>query len=73
MCSSPRLPSSARSGAGPTQILVGIILLVEMICCVGGDDAGAGRGYHTRGHSMAASTDPKPRRDRASLPFLSLC
>lgn len=55
----------------PMQILVGIILLVEIICCVGGDDAGAGLGYHTRGHSMAASMDPKPRRDRASLPFLS--
>ena len=24
----------------PMQILVGIILLVEIICCVGGDDAG---------------------------------
>ncbi|MBC5730157.1 hypothetical protein [Pseudoflavonifractor hominis] len=55
----------------PMQIFVAIILLVEILCCLGGDNAVSSLGYHTRAPSTTASMDPKPKRDFSSLPFVS--
>ena len=55
----------------PIQIFVAIILLVEILCCLGGEHAVSSLGYHTRAPSMTASMDPKPKRDFSSLPLVS--
>ena len=54
----------------PMQIFVAIILLVEILCCVGTDGTMSNLSYYTRSPTVAPEAPP-PKRDISSLPFVS--